>query len=92
MRIDTVKKAQQHLIIVGVQSLKKQGFPAVNPANIVSDMIYSAFFKSSLERTADDLAGTTNPENKQVVKYYQAAIKVLLKTIQNNTNDNKITS
>lgn len=88
MKIDTVKKAQQHLIIVGVQSLKKQGFPATTPTNILSDMIYSAFFKSSLERTADDLAGTTNPQNLQVVKYYQSAIKVLLRVIHNN---NKIT-
>ena len=84
MTIDTVKKAYQHLIIVGVQSLKKQGFPAVNPTNILSDLIYSAFFKSSLQRTADDLSVTTNPANAKVVKCYQAAIKVLLKTIDNH--------
>lgn len=83
MRIDTVKKAQQHLIITGVKSLRNQGFPAVTPANITTDLIYQAFFKSSLERTAEDLKNTTNPANAKVVKCYQAAIKVLLRVIQN---------
>jgi len=84
MTIDTVKKAQQHLIIVGVQSLRNQGFPAVTPINITSDLIYQAFFKSSLERTAADLSNTTNPQNAKAIKCYQSAIKVLLRVIQNN--------
>jgi len=37
------------LINNGVKNLKEYGYPAVDKDNILTDQIYSAFFKSMLE-------------------------------------------
>lgn len=48
MTIDKAK-ARATLIRGGVNSLGKFGYPDVRPENILTDPIYSAFFKSMLE-------------------------------------------
>lgn len=40
---------QKHLIAAGVKNLKEYGYPHVTVENILTDTIYSAFFKSMLE-------------------------------------------
>ena len=46
------------LIAAGVRNLKEFGYPSVTPENILTDIIYSGFFKSMLEdnlgKGADD--------------------------------------
>lgn len=37
------------LIAAGVKNLKTYGYPNVSPENILTDQIYSAFFRSMLE-------------------------------------------
>lgn len=37
------------LIAAGVRNLKEYGYPAVDAENILTDEIYSGFFKSMLE-------------------------------------------
>jgi len=41
----------------GVNSLGRFGYPKVRPENILTDPIYSAFFKSMLEDTAREIEG-----------------------------------
>jgi replicative DNA helicase len=38
-----------HLISAGVKNLRQYGYPKVNADNILTDRIYSAFFKVMLE-------------------------------------------
>jgi hypothetical protein len=40
---------QQQLIRAGVKNLKEFGYPQCNESNILTDHIFSAFFKSMLE-------------------------------------------
>ena len=42
---------EQTLIDAGVKNLKEYGYPCVNKENIVTDLIYGAFFKSMLIST-----------------------------------------
>ena len=44
-----VTPTQKHLIAAGVKHLKEYGYPNVTAENILTDRIYSAFFKSMLE-------------------------------------------
>ena len=37
------------LVIAGVRNLKEFGYPSVTAANILTDPVFSAFFKSMLE-------------------------------------------
>ena len=37
------------LIAAGVRNLKEYGYPSVTPANILTDYVFSSFFKSMLE-------------------------------------------
>jgi hypothetical protein len=44
---------REQLIQAGIKNLKEFGYPSVNEENILTDMIYSAFFKQMLEETID---------------------------------------
>lgn len=46
---------KKHLLSKGVENLKKFGYPGVNSKNIVTDKVYSMFFKSMLEETIDEV-------------------------------------
>ena len=46
------------LIGAGVKNLKEFGYPDVSVDNILTDMIYSKFFKGMLEDTIADYPGT----------------------------------
>lgn len=41
------------LLKAGVKNLKEFGYPTVDEDNILTDMIYSGFFKSMLEETIE---------------------------------------
>lgn len=43
----------------GVKSLRQYGYPNCTKENIMTDMIYSAFFKTSLEETVRDCEAST---------------------------------
>lgn len=47
-----MKKEQikEHLLKAGVKNLKDFGYPSVNKENIITDIIYSDFFKEMLEQ------------------------------------------
>lgn len=64
----TKNGVREKLIAAGVRNLKEFGYPEVNAENILTDQIYSAFFKSML----DDNKG----------KGADAAIDALLKEIK----------
>ena len=42
------------IIAAGVATLKEFGYPSVDKDNILTDMIYSAFFKTMLEGNLGD--------------------------------------
>lgn len=42
---------RQKLIDAGVKNLKEFGYPSVDAENILTDQIYSAFFRSMLDDT-----------------------------------------
>lgn len=44
-----MKAVTEKLIAAGVRNLKEYGYPSVTAENILTDRIYSAFFKSMLE-------------------------------------------
>lgn len=44
----TNEKIKQKMLNAGVNNLKEFGYPEVNTENILTDMVYSAFFKSML--------------------------------------------
>jgi hypothetical protein len=48
---------RQHIISAGVKQLR-ESYPGVNESNIMTDQIYSAFFKASLEETRDACPAT----------------------------------
>lgn len=45
---------KQKIIAVGVANLKEFGYPNVDSENILTDKIYSAFFRSLLEGNLGD--------------------------------------
>lgn len=45
---------RENIISAGVANLKEFGYPKVDQKNILTDMIYSAFFKSMLEGNLGD--------------------------------------
>lgn len=45
----TNEQIKQHLLKAGVKNLKEYGYPEVDTKNIITDIIYSGFFKSMLE-------------------------------------------
>lgn len=67
------------LIKNGIKNLKEYGFPQVNQENIITDMIYSGFFKSMLKDAKADAVeiGTSA---------LTLAIYELLGEISNNEN------
>jgi len=68
---------REKLIKNGIINLKEFGYPDVDEKNILTDMIYSAFFKSMLE---DNLE-----------KGYDTEIKSLINEIEkSNTNKERI--
>ncbi len=64
---------RRNLIRCGVKNLKQFGYPSVSESNILTDRIYSAFFKSMLQ----------NDCNK--VKGYEKIIEGLLKEIESKS-------
>jgi hypothetical protein len=53
---------REAIIEAGIKALKEYGYPAVNKDNIMTDTIYSQFFKSMLRGTIDDAHG-----NKELI-------------------------
>lgn len=49
MKITKVQNLDDKIIAQGVANLKEFGYPDCNAENILTDRIYSAFFKSILE-------------------------------------------
>lgn len=45
----TNEKIKSHLITAGVANLIEFGYPYANKENILTDLVYGAFFKSMLE-------------------------------------------
>ena len=66
----TQQEIENKLIAAGVKNLKEFGYPYVNSENILTDIVYSAFFETMLE------------ENKGHSKQIDEAINSLLKTIK----------
>jgi hypothetical protein len=86
MTIDNVGQAIKHLKSVAVDALKAD-FPFITVDNIMNDLIYSAFFASILKQTKNDLHGTHVITNREVVKHYLLAIRLLLRLIENKQRD-----
>ena len=61
------KGVRDQLVIAGVKNLKEFGYPSVTAKNILTDLIYKAFFVSMLR---DNLG-----------KGYDSDIKLLLKEL-----------
>lgn len=49
-------EVKRKLLAGGIRQLKEFGYPDVNESNILTDYIYSAFFRSMLAETRDDPA------------------------------------
>lgn len=49
MSKEVLKQIEGNLISAGVKNLKEFGYPSVNNENIVTDTVYSEFFKSMLK-------------------------------------------
>lgn len=45
----TNQQIKDHLLNAGVKNLKEFGYPDADTKNILTDLIYAAFFKSMLE-------------------------------------------
>lgn len=45
----TNEKVKEELLKAGVKNLKEFGYPEVTTENILTDIVYKAFFKSMLE-------------------------------------------
>lgn len=77
---ETVKGYQKQIIKNGVKNLREFGYPSVNEENILTDMVYSAIFKNSLNdnrgqspnadvtEAIDDLIETITQNEKKEVK------------------------
>jgi len=59
---------REKLINAGIRNLKEFGCPAVNSENILTDRVYSQFFKSMLE----DHRGTGKIEAELLIKEIEA--------------------
>jgi hypothetical protein len=57
------EQIRQHLLSSGVKNLKEFGYQEVNDENLLTDQIYSAFFKSMLE----DNRGLGSPVVNEVI-------------------------
>jgi hypothetical protein len=44
-----IKEIKEKIILNGVRNLKEFGYPNVDEKNILTDVVYSDFFKSMLE-------------------------------------------
>jgi hypothetical protein len=55
---------KDQLINAGIKNLKEFGYPDVNKENILTDLIYSQFFKRMLEETKEQYKN-----NSLLVKY-----------------------
>ena len=53
-----VLESRSRLIAAGVRNLKVFGYPSVTPDNILTDQIYSAFFKGMVKETASGVVPT----------------------------------
>jgi len=71
MKAEHIKK---HLIKSGVSNLKEFGYPDANEENILTDLIYKAFFVEMLE------------ENLGVREDIDAVINELLKELNSDGN------
>jgi hypothetical protein len=88
MQIENIKQAQNVLIYNGVKNLR-ESFAGVDEDNILTDRMYIAFFKQSLEMTLEDLPQRPHLDvNIKVVSLYKNAIKILLAAIAKNVNLN----
>lgn len=54
-----MENVRDQLLNAGVKHLKEFGYPDATRNNILTDRIYSAFFKRMLEGTIDDCGGNT---------------------------------
>lgn len=59
---------EKRLTANGVLNLQKYGYPDCNKDNILTDLIYSAFFKKMLEQSKDDAQGLIPSYRKQVTE------------------------
>jgi hypothetical protein len=50
----TTDQLRDRMLAGGVRSLQKFGYPKVNADNIMTDMVYSAFFRRELEDVANE--------------------------------------
>lgn len=56
------KAIRSHLLRAGVANLKEYGYPACTAENILTDKVYSAFFKSML----DDNKGHSKEVDREI--------------------------
>jgi hypothetical protein len=59
---------EKKLIANGVLNLQKYGYPDCNKNNILTDLIYSGFFKSMLKETKDDAQGWIQPYKREITE------------------------
>ena len=58
---------QTQLIKAGIKALKEYGYPNVTEDNIISDYIYSSFFRELLYRSKDLHGGILNKDIELLV-------------------------
>jgi len=67
----TNEKIKDHLLKSGVKNLKEFGYPYVNTENILTDIVYSEFFKSMLK----DNKGQSTKQVDDVIEELLSVIK-----------------
>lgn len=68
----TNKQIKDKLLIAGVKNLKEFGYPEVTKENIITDVIYEAFFKSMLV----DNKGQAGKQVDEVIDELLGAVKL----------------
>jgi len=64
---------REQLIANGVRNLKKFGYPNVSAENILTDKIYSAFFKPMLDEWAEEKRDIRRQCNMLLIEMADAA-------------------
>jgi hypothetical protein len=67
------QKLIDKLIENGIKNLQEFGYPSVNKDNILTDMVYSMFFKKMLKESKDELEGY--PEIIEAIDYLLGKIE-----------------
>lgn len=73
----TDEQLKQKLIEAGIKNLKEFGYPGVNEENILTDYVYSAFFKPMLEEDS-------NRVTKQLRQVCDELLTVIAKSNKEN--------